>query len=576
VGEIRLQGIPASEGIAIGPAFLVLPEPLGLPLPSPESPEQEIARFEAAAQAAGAGLIALRDRVRVTADEATAAIFEAHRMMLDDPMLRDGVRQRIQAGAAAEAALTATIDELAQMLAGMAGERFAARAADVRDVGRRLLQALLGLPEAGFGSMPQPAIIVAHDLTPSDTASLDPSKALGFCTAAGGQTSHSAILARTLGIPAVVGLGQAALGSIASGQQLALDGSRGLVLVDPQPGSRRSLEAESRRQQRRRADQLQAASRPAGTADGVRVRVGANIGKLESARAAVQFGAEEIGLLRAEFLYLGSPRPPDEETQLAAYRAICETLEGRPLIVRTLDLGGDKPPSFLEFPHELNPFLGWRAIRVSLDHPQLFKTQLRAILRVGALHPVSIMFPMVNDLGELRRAKDMLGEAAEELRREGLAFSEPHQVGIMVETPSAALLADQLAGECDFVSLGTNDLIQYTLAVDRTNERVAKLFQPLHPAVLRSIRSVIEAVHQKGKWVGMCGEMAGMRQAIPILLGLGLDEFSMVPAAIPGAKWLMGRVSMTQAREIAGRAVSLASAAEVEALVSQALIDLAD
>jgi phosphoenolpyruvate-protein kinase (PTS system EI component) len=487
--------------------------------------------------------------VRAAADEATAAIFDAHRMMLDDPMLREGVRRRIQEGAAAEAALAATVDELAQMLAGMADERFAARAADVRDVGRRLLRALLGLPEAGFGSMPQPAIIVAHDLTPSDTASLDPDKALGFCTAAGGQTSHTAILARTLGIPAVVGLGQAALGSIASGQQLALDGSRGLVLVDPQPGSRRSLEAESRRQQRRRADQLQSASK---------------------------FGAEEIGLMRAEFLYLGSPRPPDEETQLAAYRAICETLEGRPLIVRTMDLGGDKPPSFLEFPHELNPFLGWRAIRVSLDHPQLFKTQLRAILRVGALHPVSIMFPMVNDLGELRRAKDLLGEAAEELRREGLAYAEPHQVGIMVETPSAALLADQLAGECDFVSLGTNDLIQYTLAVDRTNERVARLFQPLHPAVLRSIRSVIEAVHAKGKWVGMCGEMAGMEPAIPILLGLGLDEFSMVPSAIPGAKWLMGRLSMTQAREIAKRAVSLASPAEVEALVSQALADLAD
>ena len=575
MGEIRLQGIPASEGIAIGPAFLVLPEPPGLPLRNPESPEQETARFEAAAQVAGAGLIELHDRVRAAADEATAAIFDAHRMMLDDPMLREGVRRRIQEGAAAEAALTATVDELAQMLAGMADERFAARAADVRDVGRRLLRALLGLPPAGFESMPQPAIIVAHDLTPTDTASLDPGKALGFCTAAGGQTSHTAILARTLGIPAVVGLGQASLGSIAAGQQLALDGSRGLVLVDPRPGSRRSLQAEQRRRQRRRADQLQAASRPAATADGVRVRVGANIGKLESARAAVQFGAEEIGLLRAEFLYLGSPRPPDEETQLAAYQAICEALEGRPLIVRTLDLGGDKPPSFLEFPHELNPFLGWRAIRVSLDHPEMFKTQLRAILRVGAAHPVSVMFPMVNDLGELRRAKDRLGEAAEELRREGLTYAEPHQIGIMVETPSAALLADQLAGECDFVSLGTNDLIQYTLAVDRTNERVAKLFQPLHPAVLRSIRSVIEAVHQKGKWVGMCGEMAGMQPAIPILLGLGLDEFSMVPAAIPGVKWLMGRLSMTQAREIAERAVSLASAAEVEALVSRALTDLA-
>jgi phosphotransferase system enzyme I (PtsI) len=574
VTEVSLQGIPASEGIAIGPAFVLVPDPSSTPARSPQSPEVETARFEAAVQSARQGLAELRARVSAKVDETTAAIFDAQRMMLDDPMLGEGVRRRIQEGAAAEAALTTTVEELADMLAGMADERFAARAADVRDVGRRLLRALRGEAGVGLEAMLQPAIVVAHDLTPSDTASLDPALALGFCTAAGGQTSHSAILARTLGIPAVVGLGETALRVIEPGRRLALDGGRGVVLVDPEPESLRTLEAQRQRLERRRIEFERAAARPAVSADGVRVRVGANIGQLESARAAVRAGAEEIGLLRAEFLYLGAAQPPDEATQLAAYQAIGEALGDRSLIIRTLDLGGDKPPSFLPFPHELNPFLGWRAIRVSLDQPELFKTQLRAILRAGVGGRVSVMFPMVNDLGELRQAKVFLAEAAEELRRDGLAYAEPRQVGVMVETPAAALLADQLARECDFVSLGTNDLIQYTLAVDRTNERVAGLFQPLHPAVLRSIRSVIDSVHAQGKWVGMCGEMAGLRQAIPVLLGLGLDEFSMVPAAIPQAKWLLGRLSKAQAGAVAGEALLVDSAAEVEALVGRLLVDL--
>jgi phosphocarrier protein FPr len=573
---IRLQGIPASEGIAIGPAFLVTPEPASPPARSPGPPEAEAARFEAAVQVARQGLVELRQQVRANVDEASAAIFDAHRLMLDDPMLVEGVRRRLEQRVTAEAALTATVEELAGTLAGMADERFAARAADIRDVGRRLLRALLGLPELGFEALKVPSIIVAHDLSPSDTAGLDPAMALGFCTAAGGQTSHSAILARTLGIPAVVGLGEAALQTVTDGQVLALDGGRGHLWVEPEPGTLGSLKRERERQRRRREELQQAAARPAATADGLPVRVGANIGDLGSARIAVRQGAQEVGLLRTEFLYLGAAQPPDEEAQLAAYRAIGEALEGRPFIIRSMDLGGDKPPSFLAFPHELNPFLGWRAIRVSLDQPQLFKTQLRAILRAAAEFPASLMFPMVNDLAELRRAKAILAEVVDELRRSGNSFAEPRQVGVMVETPAAALLADQLAGECDFVSLGTNDLIQYTLAVDRINQRVAALFQPLHPAVLRSIRAVMVAVHAQGKWVGMCGEMAGQPTAVPILLGLGLDEFSMVPAAIPQAKWIMARLDRAQAREIAEQALSLTSAVEVEELVRRSLPKLLD
>ncbi len=574
MSERVLQAIAAAEGIAVGPAFCYAPPHLAIPDRRPGSPDEELARFQAAREQARAELADLKAHLEARADSATAAIFDAHAMMLDDPMLSEAVASRVRNGLIVEAAVAGAADELAALLSGMDNELFAARAADVRDVCQRVLRILLGLPEARLDSLAKPSIIVARDLTPSDTARLHPEKTLGFCTAAGGLTSHTSILARTLGIPAVVGLGETAIADIQNGMLLALDGSAGTVIVDPDPPTLVQLELIRQSHLAQQAQRREAAIQEARTTDGRRVEVGANVGDVESARDAASFGADGVGLLRTEFLYLQDAQPPNEERQIAAYRAIFEAMQGRPVIVRTLDIGGDKPPSYLDFPNELNPFLGWRAIRLCLDDLPLFKTQLRAILRAAVGHHALIMYPMISSLDELRRANATLEEVRAELAAAGLEYAQDVPVGIMVETPAAAMLADALIQECDFFSLGTNDLTQYTLAVDRTNERVARLFEPLHPAVLRLIQTTIDAAHAQGKWVGMCGELAGMKRAIPILLGLGLDEFSMAPRAIPDAKWLISQLSMAQAQEIAQRALSLSTATEVEAYMQELMAEI--
>ncbi len=574
MSEQTLQGIAAAEGIAIGPAFCYAPPALIIPARKARAAGDELARFEAACSQAHAELEELKAILTGRADAESAAIFEAHAMILQDPMLHNAVKERVMAGEIVEAAVQAAVENLAAMLARMDTELFAMRAADVQDVGRRVLRILLGIPDTSLDALKIPSIIVAQDLTPSDTVSLKPEMTLGFCTAAGGLTSHTAILARTLGIPAVVGLGHEALAVIKDGTPLVLDGASGTVIVSP--GRRTVAHYHDLQQaQAARMAQVQAlAASDTYTADGYRVEVGANIGDVGSARDAVSFGAEGVGLLRTEFLYLQDTRPPTEERQVEVYRRIFEAMEGRPVIVRTLDIGGDKPPTYLDFPEELNPFLGWRAIRICLDDLPLFKTQLRAILRAAVGHRALIMFPMISALEELRRAQVVLDEVIGELAAEGLDHATDVPIGIMVETPAAAAIADILAAECDFFSIGTNDLTQYTLAVDRTNQRVAHLFQPLHPAVLRLIKQTIDAAHEKGKWVGMCGELAGMKKAIPILLGIGLDEFSMVPRAIPEAKWLIGQLTLEQARQIAAHALSLGTADEVEAYMSEVLASL--
>lgn len=574
MSERTLRGIAAAEGIAIGPAFRYEPPELVVPESAPRSPEEEWARFDAACAQAAQELAVLKERVAVHADAETAAIFEAHAMILSDPTLQDAVRSHLEGGANAERAVTEATQEIAALFAAMEDEYFAARSADVLDLGRRLLRILLGVPDTSLEALLQPSIVVAQDLTPSDTASLEPELTLGFCTAAGGLTSHTAILARTLGIPAVVGMGQEALQHIEDGAPLALDGTSGVVVINPSAKTLRQYRSAQKRMAEQQAAMQAGARAETHTADGKRVEVGANVGDVASARDAVEYGAEGVGLLRTEFLYLQNTRPPSEEEQIQAYRAIFEALEGRPVIVRTLDIGGDKPPTYLKFEEELNPFLGWRAIRICLDDRALFKTQLRGILRAALGHKALIMFPMISGVDELRRAKEVLAECQAELEAEGLEYAPDVPVGIMVETPAAAALADVLAAECDFFSLGTNDLTQYTLAVDRTNERVAHLFQPLHPAVLRLIKQTIDASHQYGKWTGMCGELAGMPEAIPILVGMGLDEFSMVPRAIPKAKWLIGRLTGRQAAGIAAHALSLATAEEVDAYMREVLAEL--
>ncbi|MBK6646672.1 MAG: phosphoenolpyruvate--protein phosphotransferase [Anaerolineales bacterium] len=573
--EKILQGIPASDGIAIGPAFRYIPAELTVPARAAESADVELSRFDAAREQARVELQGLSNAIEKRAGKEEAAIFEAHREMLNDPALEGRVRELVESGQTAEQALVNATDELAGLLAGMNDELFSARALDVKDVGRRVLRILLGLPDTALGAVTEPSVIVAEDLTPSDTASLDPSLTLGFVTAQGGLTSHSAILARTLGIPAIVGMGNNLLENVPGGTFIVMDGRTGELLIEPDE----EITGRYQKVKSQRESQMQilkaAAEKDAVTANGRRVEVAANVGEAATARDAIEHGAEGIGLLRTEFLYLEDTQPPSEEKQFHIYREIFEVMAGRPVIVRTLDIGGDKPPSYLPFPTEMNPFLGWRAIRISLDEQDLFKTQLRAILRAAVGHHARIMFPMVSDLDELRRARDIVDTVKRDLALASVEFAFDVPVGIMVETPAAAVMVDALAEASDFFSLGTNDLTQYTLAVDRGNAKVANLFQPLHPAVLRLIKQTIDAARAKGKWVGMCGELAGMTKAIPILLGFGLDEFSMNPRAIPEAKRLIGQLTDERAREVASHAMTFGTAAEIENYMKGILTELA-
>ena len=558
-----LKGIAASVGIAVGKAYVYRPVELAVERWGVEDTEAELARLQRALEESKEQLAGIHVKAQAEVGEDTARIFEAHLLILDDPVLLEEVRGKIEEERLnAEAALSDAIEGYAALFEGMEDEYMRARAADVRDVGQRVLHNLLGGGAEPLAELSSPAIVVARDLTPSDTAQMNKEMVLGFCTAMGGTTSHTAIMARILGIPAVVGLGDVAL-SIRNGDPLILDGGEGGVEVAPN-GETMERYARLEREFKARRDEAKAAARsPARTRDGHRVEVVANIGDVDSARIALEYGAEGVGLLRTEFLYLDRTTMPSEEEQYEAYRAIAELLCQRPVIIRTLDIGGDKQLPYLDIGEELDPFLGWRAIRLCLERTDLFKAQLRAILRAGHGHNVKVMFPMIADLDEVRRAKALLAEAMAELEAADIPFASDVEVGIMVEVPAAAIAADVLAPEVDFFSIGTNDLIQYTMACDRTNERVAYLYQPLHPAILRLIKQVIEAAHGAGKWVGMCGEMAGEPLAIPILLGLGLDEFSMNAAAIPEAKAIIRSLSLAEAEGIAADALSLLSAEEI-------------
>lgn len=563
--ETIIEGIPASPGIVIGQVYKHEPPDLTIPKRVSEDPSREWEFFEEAVKSARLELEDVRASVLdLTGEESEAAIFDAHMLMLDDPMLSEAVRTRIDAGMIVEEALVEAIDQISNMLAAMDDEYFAARAADVRDIGHRVLRILLGIPDSSMANLNKPSIVVAQDLTPSDTAKLNPRYAIGFCTAAGGMTSHTAILARTLGIPAVVGLGEDLSLKTENGTEMVLDGIRGLVVLKPVEQTCRNYRKEIQRRQEWLVTVGESAKEDTYTADGRRIEVGANIGDIETAKRAVAAGAEGVGLLRTEFLYLEHTRAPEEVAQVQAYQQIFEALSPRGVIVRTLDIGGDKPPTYMEFPEELNPFLGWRAIRIGLENENLLKTQLRAILRAAEGHNVLIMYPMISSVEELEQANRLLSQVRNELSEAKIAYASDVPVGIMVETPAAAMIADLLAEHCDFLSIGTNDLTQYTLAVDRTNERVAHLYQPLHPAVLRLINHTIEAGHKAGIWVGMCGELAGMLPAIPILVGFGLDEFSMAPSTIPEAKWLIRKLTGENATKIAQTALSMKTAAEVE------------
>ncbi len=564
----ELSGIAASPGIAIAPVIHYQRTHIVVTEYHVDNIEVEWQRLQVAIHTARQEIQAVFSQASLQIGDAEAAIFDAQLLFLEDPVLLEAAKERIfEHHINAEAAWQAVVDEVVNSYRILEDSYLQERVDDVVDVGQRVLRLLAGNALTNL-YLEEPAILVATDLTPSDTARLDPTKVLGICTTSGSATSHSAIIARTLGIPAVLGVDAQVL-HLADGTLMALDGESGRAWVEPESDILHLLAAKQEAWQTAQQEARATAHQPAITRDGRQISVFANIGSISDVQIAVANGAEGVGLLRTEFLYLDRISAPTEEEQLAVYQAIAQVLDNRPLIIRTLDVGGDKPLPYLRvgFP-EANPFLGWRGIRFCLDHLDLFKTQLRAILRASVGHQIKIMLPMIATVTEVRAAKAILGEVQAELNQAGISFDAAIKVGIMVEVPSAVAIADQLAAEVDFFSIGTNDLSQYVMASDRTNPRVANLVDALHPAVLRMVQQTIKAAHTAGISVGLCGELAADTLATPILLGLGLDELSVNPQSIPGVKQAIARLSIVASEAIVASALQQDSAEHVRELIS--------
>lgn len=564
----ELLGIAASAGIAIAPIVHYQPTHISIREYHVDDPEAQWQRVQAAIHTARQEIQAVFSQASIQIGDGEAAIFDAQLLFLEDPVLLEAAKERIlEHHLNAEAAWQAVVDEVATSYHTLEDSYLQERVDDVVDVGQRVLRLLAGNAPAKV-HLSQPAILVATDLTPSDTAGLDPTKVLGICTTSGSATSHSAIIARTLGIPAVLGVDAQVL-HLADGTVMALDGESGRAWVEPESHILDLLAAKQSAWQTAQQQARATAHQPAITRDCRQVSVFANIGSISDVQVAVASGAEGVGLLRTEFLYLDRTSAPTEEEQLEVYQAIAQVLDNRPLIIRTLDVGGDKPLPYLRVGlREANPFLGSRGIRFCLDNLDLFKTQLRAILRASVGHQIKIMLPMIATVTEVRAAKTILGEVQAELNQAGIPFDAAMKVGIMVEVPSAVAIADQLAAEVDFFSIGTNDLSQYIMASDRTNPRVANLVDALHPAVLRMVQQTIQAANAAGISVGLCGELAADTLATPILLGLGLDELSMNPQSIAGVKQAIARFCIVECEAIVASALQQDSAVHVRELIS--------
>jgi multiphosphoryl transfer protein len=563
--EAPLSGLPGAPGIASGPARHLRSAALEIPTGSSGDPEAEWEALEQALVLVRAEIVAVRESVAAGAGQYSAAIFDAHLLFLDDEALLGPARRAIfEEGLNAAQAWHAAAEAVAADYRSLDDDYLQARAEDLTGVARQVVAALTG--DAAAPSLVAPAIVVAADLTPADTAALGRELALGIATAAGSPTSHSAILARSLGIPAAVGLGEALL-AVPEGTVLLLDGDAGVVYVEPAEELVDEYERQSTAREEAARDARARAAEPALTRDGRLVEVVANIGSPEDVPAAIANGAEGVGLLRTEFLFLERDSMPSEAEQYATYKRIAEGLEGRPLILRTLDVGADKPLPYLPVRAESNPFLGVRGIRLALARPELLETQLRAALRAAAEYPLKVMFPMVATLEEYRQAKSVLARAREELEQAGTATPEALEVGVMIEVPAAALAAELFAPEVDFFSIGTNDLVQYTMAAERGNASVAGLADGLHPSVLRLIRIVADAAEGHGKWVGVCGELASEPLAVPVLVGLGATELSANAPAIPAVKEAVRSLDARAARALVERALGLSSAPEVRSLL---------
>lgn len=566
-----LKGIAASTGIAIGKAFLLVEPDLTIIKKAITSIEEEITRFHSALREVKSEIQKIRDCTTDGIGEEHGAIFDAHLLILSDPELLGTIENKVKVdNVNVEFALQETSDALIEMFEQLDNEYMQERATDIRDVTKRLLAKLLKLEIPNIAMIDEEVIIVAKDLAPSDTAQLNREYAKGFTTDMGGRTSHSAIMARSLEIPSVVGTSKAT-SFIKNGDLLIIDGDNGEVFINP------SKEKIDLYIERRNKHELQEKTltllknKRTITLDGKQVEVAANIGSTQDIESVIAHGGEGIGLYRTEFLYMERDTFPTEEEQFQAYKQVLEKMKDKPVVVRTLDIGGDKKLPYLNLSKELNPFLGFRAIRLCLAEQELFQVQLRALLRASNFGNLKIMFPMIATLEEFREAKRLLLSEKAVLLKEGFEVANHIEIGIMVEIPSTAIVADQFANEVDFFSIGTNDLIQYTMAADRMNEHVSYLYQPYHPAILRLVKMVIDAAHAKGKWVGMCGEMAGDSIAIPLLLGLGLDEFSMSAPSMLKARNQINQLKESEMKELVDKALFLQTSEQVMQYVKESI-----
>ncbi|MDD2401156.1 MAG: phosphoenolpyruvate--protein phosphotransferase [Clostridia bacterium] len=565
-----LKGVAASPGIEIGKVYVLKDQEITINtnIVPQEKVEEEVEKFDSAVKDSHDQLEQIKEKAEKELGKEKGEIFAAHLMILDDNVFLNEVREKIKSNCVtAENSLSQVVDKYVAMFNGMEDEYLKERAADIKDISIRILKNILGLDIKSLAEIDEEVILIAKDLTPSDTAQMNKEMVKAFATDMGGRTSHTAIMARSLEIPAVVGLIDISK-KAKDGELVIIDGNKGEVLVNPDD---LTLKEYKRLQDEyyHYVDELKKLKdKPCQTKDEKRrVDIAANIGTPKDCEGALNNGAEGIGLYRTEFLYMDRSSLPTEDEQFEAYKAVAVAMSPRPVIIRTLDIGGDKKLSYLEMPNEMNPFLGWRAIRLCLDRKDILKTQLKAILRASHYGKLRVMYPMISNAEEIRKANAVLQEAKDELDKEEVPYDKNLEVGIMVEIPSAAVIADILAKEVDFFSIGTNDLIQYSLAVDRMNEHISYLYEPLHPAVLRLIKNVIDASHEAGKWTGMCGEMAGDLAATPILLGMGLDEFSMSAVSIPRVKKIIRSMTYEDAQEVARKALGMDKPEEIKELV---------
>ncbi|MFC6206026.1 phosphoenolpyruvate--protein phosphotransferase [Levilactobacillus tongjiangensis] len=569
----RITGIAASDGIGIAKAYRLVDPDLSFEKKSITDADAEIKRLEQAMSDSTDDLKVIRDKAAENLGESEAEVFDAHMTILADPEMTSQIEELIKSQKInAEEALKEVTDQFITIFEGMTDNKYMQeRAADVKDVTKRVMSHLLGKSLPNPALINEPVIVIAHDLTPSDTAQMDTNYVKGFLTDLGGRTSHSAIMSRTLEIPAVVGTEQATQ-TVQDGDTLVLNGLDGFALVAPDAAEIAQYQEQAKRYAAERAEWRKLKDAASVSKDGKHFEVAANIGTPDDIDAVVDAGAEAVGLFRTEFLYMNSDKLPSEDDQFEAYKKVAEAMHGKPVVIRTMDIGGDKHLPYLPLPEEMNPFLGYRAIRISLDRQEIFRTQLRALIRASHYGEIRIMFPMIATLDEFRAAKQVFSEEKAKLVADGVPVADDIKLGMMVEIPASAVFADQFAKEVDFFSIGTNDLIQYTFAADRGNEHVSYLYQPYNPALLRLIKNVIDAAHKEGKIAAMCGEMAGDQVAVPLLMGMGLDEYSMSATSVLRVRSQMKHLDTTDWAQVVDEAITTCQTnEEVKALVEKHL-----